>query len=740
MKCLVLAGGHGARLWPLSRKDYPKQFIQIQKNHSVFQETIARNIPYCDEFIIVTSYEYRFIVENQMDAFRGTPYRCIYEETPAEPLGAILLACMGLRPSEFIFVVAADTIIDSNAESDGDEKCYKDAIVEAKNRARVGSIVGFSSRRSSRSLIMLLFQNGMFQKEVARLFPQLWMQCTLARKLRERRKRHVFYPTEALSQIPAEPLENSLLQQTARLHMVPVSFTWSTISSLEDLGRIKCETTGVNVVTDCRNTMVINNAPRLAVVVNGVDDAVVINTPDAVYVGHRGKSDQLKEIIKQNTALRPYVDKGVMQYRSWGYSEQLVQAKDYRIRQVTVLPGKTILGHAHSQRMENWTIVSGKARIILDGIASQYSIEDTITIPIGVAHQVTNIGDDPLVFVETSIGDILPEEDIITPWTQEPVLSALDPMIRLQPAFKDSLWGGTKLRDIYGMNCDYDVIAESWQMSAHPAGPSIVSSGRHKGLTFADYLDTVGKDALGWKCESLRSFPMLIKFIDARENLSVQVHPGDDYALENENQYGKNEMWYVVDADPGSGLYVGFSREVSRGEVQRRVEDHTIMDVMNFYPTKPGDVYFIPAGTVHAIGAGNLICEIQQSSNCTYRLYDYGRVDKFGNPRELHLEKALDVLNYNKYVPTLCRASTAGTERILAQCKYFESIAYNIAGAHKIQLDPSTFHNVVCIKGTGDLTLGESTLSIKAGESIFIPATEGTLTVSGNLSFVLSHI
>lgn len=739
MKCLVLAGGHGERLWPLSRKDYPKQFIQIQKNHSVFQQTIARNIPYCDEFIIVTSYEYRFIVENQMDAFRGTPYRCVYEDLPVEPYGAILLSCMGLRPSEFMFVVSADTIISTNTETDGEDKSYKDAILEAKDYARQGSIVSFGSRHSDKYLGMLLFQNGMFQKETARLQPRLWEQCLHARKLRQRRKRHTFYAGQALSGICTESLEDGLMRRTGRRHVVSVSFDWSTIGSLEDLADVDYDTVGVNVVADCSNTTVINNAPRLAVVVDGIDNAVVINTPDAIYIGQRGRTGRLKELIKENPSLHPYTEKGVMQWRAWGNSEQLVQTKDYRVRRVTVLPGKTVLAHSHPQRSENWTILSGTARIGLDGKLADYGVSDHICVPQGMEHQVTNIGDEPLIYVETAIGDIAPDEEVAG--AALPVaVDNYDPMIKLRPAFKDSLWGGTKLRDIYGMDCDYDVIAESWQMSAHPAGQSIVASGRHKGLTFGDYLDVVENKVLGWKCQPLRSFPMLIKFIDARENLSVQVHPDDDYALEKENQYGKNEMWYVVDADPGSGLYVGFNREVTREEVRRRVEDHTIMEVMNFYPTKPGDVFFIPAGTVHAIGAGNLICEIQQSSNCTYRLYDYGRVDKFGNPRELHLEKALDVLSYEKYVRPQCHAAQEETGELLAQCKYFETIAHRVSGEQKLPLDSSTFCNVVCIRGSGTLTLGECTLPIKAGESVFIPATDGTVTVTGELSFILSHI
>ena len=158
----------------------------------------------------------------------------------------------------------------------------------------------------------------------------------------------------------------------------------------------------------------------------------------------------------------------------------------------------------------------------------------------------------------------------------------------------------------------------------------MVASGRHKGMLFGEYLDKIGKESWGWKCRPLANFPILIKFIDSKESLSVQVHPDDEYALEKESEYGKNEMWYVLDAEPDSYIYCGFRREVSRDEVEKRIRDNTVTDILNKVPVSRGDIYFIPSGTVHAIGGGILICEIQQSSACTYRLYDYGRKDRFG--------------------------------------------------------------------------------------------------------------
>ncbi len=782
MKCIILAGGRGERLWPLSRKNYPKQFIEIQKNHSVFQETVARNIPFCDEFIIVTDYAYRFIISNQMKAFQGISYRCIYEEQPHKTTAAIMLACLSLQPSEYVFVVAADHIIDTISESSENGYSYKDAILLAKGSAFKGKIVLFGAanrepdsrfgyiladnegtiryiekpvRKTLANLRkaegvylhlgLMLFQNGSFQKEFRKCQPEIFFQCQTAFKHQKSIGSDVFYAFEFQRIIESVSIENSLLEKTDRLDFVSTGYQWQDIGSLEDLTRTDCESFGLSVENDCANTVVINQSARKAVVVNELDNVLVVNTDDAVYVGRYGKSGDLKYILHDNPELDYFSEKGTKFYRSWGYYEQLIEERNYRIRRVYLFPGKTIYEHKHEHRSENWTVVSGTVRITLDGASKIYHVKDNIDVPIGVNHQISNVGDEMVIFVETAVGKILHGDDTISRSVNDINELQLgytpEPMIKLLPAFKDYLWGGTKLRDIYRKPCDYDIIAESWELSAHEAGQSVVASGRHKGQKFGDYLHIVGKDVLGWKCSPLQSFPLLIKFIDAKGNLSVQVHPDDDYALEHENQYGKNEMWYVIDSEEGAGLYVGFNKEVSREEVEERVRNNTIMEVLNFYPTKPGDVFFIPAGTVHAIGAGNLICEIQQSSNCTYRLYDYDRRDKFGNPRELHLQKALDVLCFNKYEQhPAAETVTESTGTVLVRCKYFQATLYEVRNRTNISLDNDRFYSVICLKGTGKLNIGDFVMDIGAGESVFIPAQNDILTVSGNLSIVLSHI
>ncbi len=767
MKCLVLAGGKGERLWPLSRKNFPKQFIRVQGNHSLFQETIARNMAYCDEFIIVTNDEYRSIIANQMEAFQGLPYRCVYEEEPRKTTAAIVLACLDLQPSEKVFVAAADHLIDTGG---CDRLNYKDSILQAKELAGEGKIVLFGKRTKEiserfgyycdgqfcekpdrisvkvlqeqptvlQNLGMMLFESGTLLQELKRIDPELLEQCRSAYLERESVADGVVYHSAAQQRITPVSIEKSIIEKTDRLAVVETGFDWSDVGSLEDLSKTAFVADGVAVQNECADTVILNQSPEQAVVVNDLDNVLVVNTTDAVYIGRRGKSHLLKGIIHDNPELESYMDQGAVVYRPWGYYEQLTAGKQYRIRRVVLLPGKTIYEHKHTGRKENWTIVQGDALIILNGENKVYHPSDNIDIPSGTAHRISNTDEKPVVFIETAYGDELSEEDNISDSTGKVTDADLgmkqETIVKLDPAYKDYLWGGTKLRDLYGKQCDFDIIAESWELSAHPAGNSIVASGRHKGQPFGKYLETVGRQVMGWKCSALQAFPLLVKLIDAREDLSVQVHPGDDYALENENEYGKNEMWYIVDAEPGAGLYIGFNRDVSRDEVEQRIADNTIREVLNFVRTKPGDVFFIPAGTVHAIGAGNLICEIQQSSNCTYRLYDYDRRDRFGNKRELHLQKALDVLDYRKYDP-----ARAGRSREEISCKYFDVSIMDVDGEKAMRLTDDSFRVVTCIKGEGMLRI-DTDIRIHAGETVFIPAINDIMTISGCLSVVISKV
>ena len=310
--------------------------------------------------------------------------------------------------------------------------------------------------------------------------------------------------------------------------------------------------------------------------------------------------------------------------------------------------------------------------------------------------------------------------------------------VKLSPTFKDYIWGGDKLKKQFGKSCDLDRVAESWELSAHKDGQSTVAEGAYKGYSLTAYLDALGKDALGTNCLAYEYFPLLIKLIDARGNLSVQVHPSDAYALEHEREYGKTEMWYVLDCDEDAFLYYGFSRAVTREEFAAAIREGTLTDLLHRVKVKPGDVFFIPAGTVHAIGAGILICEIQQNSNTTYRVYDYGRLDKDGNPRPLHVEKALEV-SCTQPSPALSDIPD-GTDVTLATCEYFHVRRLRVADAYDLPVTTDSFVSLMITDGEGVLCYEGGELAFTKGDSLFIPAQNATVTVKGVCEVILSTV
>ena len=313
--------------------------------------------------------------------------------------------------------------------------------------------------------------------------------------------------------------------------------------------------------------------------------------------------------------------------------------------------------------------------------------------------------------------------------------------IKLKPAFKDYLWGGTRLRDDFGKDCDFDKIAESWELSCHKDGNSVVADGEFAGLTLAQYIEKEGKSVLGTNCEKFENFPILIKLIDAKDNLSVQVHPNNEYAQRVEGEYGKTEMWYVVDCDEGASLLYGFKHNITKEEFRERIENNTLLEVTNSVPVKKGDVFFIEAGTLHAIGKGILIAEIQQNSNTTYRIYDYGRD---GKPRQLHIDKAVDVTNLcpAKPYPQSEPVDMGGwTKKRLAKCEYFTVDVINVDTSAALEADKSSFVNILVLDGGCVLSSeGNDAVELKKGDSVFIPAGLGKFELTGKCSAVMTHI
>lgn len=316
--------------------------------------------------------------------------------------------------------------------------------------------------------------------------------------------------------------------------------------------------------------------------------------------------------------------------------------------------------------------------------------------------------------------------------------------IKLKPAFKDYLWGGTRLRDDFGKDCDFDKIAESWELSCHKDGNSVVADGEFAGLTLAQYIEKEGKSVLGTNCEKFENFPILIKLIDAKDNLSVQVHPNNEYAQRVEGEYGKTEMWYVVDCDEGASLLYGFKHNITKEEFRERIENNTLLEVTNSVPVKKGDVFFIEAGTLHAIGKGILIAEIQQNSNTTYRIYDYGRVGADGKPRQLHIDKAVDVTNLcpAKPYPQSEPVDMGGwTKKRLAKCEYFTVDVINVDTSAALEADKSSFVNILVLDGGCVLSSeGNDAVELKKGDSVFIPAGLNKFELTGKCSAVMTHI
>ena len=336
---------------------------------------------------------------------------------------------------------------------------------------------------------------------------------------------------------------------------------------------------------------------------------------------------------------------------------------------------------------------------------------------------------------------------------------------KIHPACKNYLWGGERLRKDFGIFSPETPLAEAWVLSAHPDGDSLISfSNAPHGESFSDYIKAHPK-AAGSLARSFPFFPMLIKLIDAKQALSIQVHPEDSYALSKEGQYGKTEMWIVLEREEGAFLYFGFQEECSEGEVRRAIQEESFPSLLQKVPVEVGDVFFIPAGTVHAIGAGIVLAEVQQNSNLTYRVYDYGRKDAQGNTRELHVEKALQVMKRKKVSSFMQEElQKEGKKAVgenaylesIASCPYFtvERLSLEEEGSFSRELGEESFLSILVLEGEALLSeavagSAEKTLIEKApmeqcriqkGESFFLPAEKSSWSLKGKGQFLLSSL
>lgn len=316
--------------------------------------------------------------------------------------------------------------------------------------------------------------------------------------------------------------------------------------------------------------------------------------------------------------------------------------------------------------------------------------------------------------------------------------------LKLRAPLKSYLWGGAKLKERYGKETALPTVAESWELACRPEGTSVVENGAFAGQTLDAYLRVAGRCVLGERAAGCESFPLLVKLIDASGDLSVQVHPDDARADRAAGEAGKTELWYVVDAEPGASLLYGLRRELSRAEFVRRIAENSLLEVCNRVPVARGDVFFIPAGTLHAIGQGVLIAEIQQNSNTTYRIYDYDRKDADGKPRQLHVDKALDVtcLTPPEALPSFpaLRFLDGYELRLLASCAHFS--AYHVAVHARCALRATTesFHSLLMLDGALTLRWGEASLALRRGDSVFVPASLGAYALEGEGEALLSML
>lgn len=315
------------------------------------------------------------------------------------------------------------------------------------------------------------------------------------------------------------------------------------------------------------------------------------------------------------------------------------------------------------------------------------------------------------------------------------------------PLLKSVVWGGTRLKTYKNLtDTTCDTIGESWEISALPEMETVVSAGPYAGKTLSWLANRFGSDLLGTNVTHRygRYFPLLIKFLDAASDLSVQVHPDDDLALRRHGSMGKTEMWYIIDSLPGSRLYAGFNTPLNRAQYLRHVAEGTLESVLASHPTHPGQVYFLPSGRVHALGAGNLVAEIQESCDITYRIHDYGRLDTDGRPRQLHTELAIDAIDFSSWAempletsPSIPDGRQPGddahpTGQTIVDCEHFTTRLIHLT-AEPQPLDHSvrSFTVIVCVSGTCIITYPGGTLTVGQGHSVLLPAILTDITVAG---------
>ena len=314
--------------------------------------------------------------------------------------------------------------------------------------------------------------------------------------------------------------------------------------------------------------------------------------------------------------------------------------------------------------------------------------------------------------------------------------------LQFEPILKDRIWGGTKLKTVLNKPITTAITGESWELTTVDGDVSVVANGAHAGKSLTELIDAYPEALLGTEVYKRfgKQFPLLFKYLDAREDLSIQVHPNDALAKARHNSFGKTEMWYVMQADAGSRLIVGFKKDSNPKEYIENLEKKTLLDILDSVPVKVGDVFFLKTGTVHAIGAGLLIAEIQQTSDITYRLYDFDRVDAQGNKRELHIDQALDAINYNCVEAKMEYENVANTSNTMVDCNYFTTNIIPLEDTVEVHKSGDSFTVYMCAEGSFTLMSNGNSHTYQKGDTVLVPAVLSDYQLSGNATVLEIYI
>ncbi|WP_428231269.1 type I phosphomannose isomerase catalytic subunit [Flavobacterium sp.] len=314
--------------------------------------------------------------------------------------------------------------------------------------------------------------------------------------------------------------------------------------------------------------------------------------------------------------------------------------------------------------------------------------------------------------------------------------------LQFDPILKDRIWGGEKLKTILNKPITSNITGESWELSTVEGDVSVVANGVLKGKSLMELIDETPNEILGTKVHSRfgKQFPLLFKYLDAREDLSIQVHPNDALAKERHNSFGKTEMWYVTQADADARIIVGFKEDSSKEEYLKHLHDKTLVSILDDVKAKAGDVFFLETGTVHAIGAGLVVAEIQQTSDITYRLYDFDRKDAQGNTRELHVDLALDAINYNKVNTQKKYETKTNTSNVVVDCPYFTTNFIPLENQLEVSKSGETFTVYMCIEGSFEIEYNGFKQSYIKGDTVLVPAEINVFILNGKASILEIYI